>query len=73
MDGFPCSARGANSPWTVLEADGRRGLSQDHIQNRARSFVPVSQLRESLKGAYATALGWVSLDVPSFVRRRVGR
>ena len=43
------------------DAHNRVGV---HVWNyrdkRAHSLVPASQLRESLKSAYATALGWVS-------------
>jgi len=43
------------------DADDKVGV---HVWNygekRADSYVPVSQLRDALKSAYATALAWVS-------------
>jgi len=43
------------------DADDKVGVHVwNYKEKRADSYVPISQLRDALKRAYATALAWVS-------------
>jgi hypothetical protein len=43
------------------DADDKVGVHVwNYMEKRADSYVPVSQLRDALKSAYATARAWVS-------------